>query len=186
MNTIPSKHFKLTATMILIIGAVWIGVSASFPGGTHQGDISAPQNGFLAPDFSLVSLDGETITLSDLRGHPILINLWASWCGPCRLEMPAMERIYLEYKDKGFIILAINTTSQDSLPDVRVFIQEHKLTFPILLDQEQVSAELYQLQALPSSFFIDQEGIIQEVIIGGPMAEALLRTRVEKLLEEVP
>jgi peroxiredoxin len=100
--------------------------------------------------------------------------------------MPAMERIYQEYANKGFTILAVNTIFQDNMADVSSFVQEHGLTFPILLDRDRVVSTQYQLQALPSSFFIDRDGIIQEVVFGGPMAEALLRTRVETLLEEVP
>jgi peroxiredoxin len=161
-------------------------VSASFPGSSNREEIVAPQKGFLAPDFSLMGLNGERITLSDFRGQPVLINFWASWCGPCRLEMPAIERIYREYKDKGFVVLTVNTTYQDNLADVEAFIEEHNLTFPILLDQDGSTTKPYQLTALPSSYFIDSEGIIQEVVIGGPMAEALLRTRVEKLFKERP
>ncbi len=163
-----------------------MGLSASLPGENTRETITAPQKGFLAPDFSLERLNGESITLSDLRGQPVLVNLWASWCGPCRLEMPAMERIYKEYKDKGFVILAINTTYQDNLANVKAFIEEHNLTFPIILDQEGSTTQKYQLTVLPSSYFIDSEGIIQEVVIGGPMAEALLRTRVETLIKERP
>jgi peroxiredoxin len=100
--------------------------------------------------------------------------------------MPAMEQVYREYAEKGFTILAVNTTYQDNPADVIAFVQEHNLTFPILLDRDRIVSEQYQLLALPSSFFIDRDGIIQEVIFGGPMAEALLRIRVEKLLEEVP
>jgi peroxiredoxin len=100
--------------------------------------------------------------------------------------MPAMEKIYQEYESRGFTILAINTIYQDNMANVSSFVQEHSLTFPILLDRELAVSTQYNLMALPSSFFIDRDGIIQEVVFGGPMAEALLRTRVEKLLQEVP
>lgn len=186
MHTLSPQRYKLVSFIVLIFGAAWIGISASFPGGTSERGIQAPQEGFLAPDFSLETLDGTTIALSDLRGQPVLVNLWASWCGPCRLEMPAMERIYGEYKSKGFEILAVNTSYQDNLVDVEAFVNEHNLTFPILLDKDRSAAQQYQLLALPSSFFIDRDGIIQEVVFGGPMAEALLRTRVDNLFEEKP
>lgn len=184
MKTISPNRINKTSYLILLIGAIWIVVSASLPGGASGKAIAAPQKGFLAPDFSLETLDGETIILSELRGNPILLNLWASWCGPCRLEMPAMERVYQEYKDEGFIILALNVTSQDSVSAAQNFVLEHGLTFPILLDHTGSVSQLYQLKAFPSSFFIDRDGIIQEVVLGGPMAEVLLRTRVERLLKE--
>jgi peroxiredoxin len=100
--------------------------------------------------------------------------------------MPAMEKIYQEYANKGFTILAVNTIYQDNIANVSIFVEEYDLTFPILLDRERTVATQYQLLALPSSFFINRDGVIQEVVLGGPMAEALLRTRVETLLEEAP
>lgn len=143
---------------------------------------SAPQSGFPAPDFSLPALDGKTYTLSELKGNAVLVNLWATWCPPCRAEMPAIEKIYQEYKDKGFVVLAVNMTTQDDPFAVAPFVQEYGLTFPVLLDENALAAAAYQMRSLPSSYFIDRAGIIREVVIGGPMAEALLRTRVEQIL----
>jgi peroxiredoxin len=100
--------------------------------------------------------------------------------------MPAMERVYRDYSQKGLIILAVNATSQDDPKDAIAFAEENDLTFPILLDLDGRASETYQIQALPSSFFIDTKGQIREVVIGGPMSEALIRVRVEQLLEETP
>lgn len=185
MLNLDPKRFRLTALGLLLFGAVWIGISAQLPGGTTNPGIPAPQAGFLAPDFTLQTLDGETMTLSEQQGKAVLVNVWASWCGPCRAEMPAMERIYQEYKDDGFTILAVNATNQDSLPNAQAFVDEYQLTFPILLDQDGAVGEMYRVTGLPSSFFVRPDGTIQEVVFGGPMAEALLRTRVETLLAEV-
>ena len=99
--------------------------------------------------------------------------------------MPAMQRIYEDYGEKGLIILAVNATNQDDPDAAMAFAQEHKLTFPILLDLDGRASDVYQIQALPSSFFIDANGMIREVVIGGPMSEALLRVRVEQLLEDL-
>jgi thiol-disulfide isomerase/thioredoxin len=167
---------------ILIVGAIWIFASRSLPGTTMNGAIPAPHAGFMAPDFSLRSSLNETITLSELRGQPILINIWASWCSPCRAEMPAMEHVYQEYKDQGFIILAVNATNQDDSDKALAFAQEYGLSFPILFDTDGGVSQKYRVRALPTSFFVDQQGIIQEVVVGGPMAEALLRIRVEELV----
>ncbi len=165
----------------LSLSAAWIVFSADSIRVPAK-DISAPQVGFTAPDFTLRSIDGKTHTLSALKGNAILVNLWATWCPPCRAEMPAIEKMYQEYKDQGFIVLAINTTYQDEPSSISPFIKEYNLTFPILLDEKGFAGSAYQLHSMPSSYFIDRAGIISEVIIGGPMAEALLRTRIEKIL----
>ncbi len=180
MNTIKRR---ITYSIILILGLAWIFISADRTGISTAGKIPAPQQGFLAPDFELQTTEGETIKLSDLRGQAVLVNLWATWCPPCRAEMPAIEKVYNDYKDQGFIVLAINMTYQDTLTDIAPFIDEYNLTFPILLDETSEVGTAYQLRSLPSSYFIDREGIIREVVIGGPMAEALLRTRVEEILK---
>ncbi len=167
---------------ILIAALAWTYISADRAGTSTAGEIPAPRQGFLAPDFALQTLEGKTITLSDLRGQAVLVNLWATWCPPCRAEMPAMQKMYEEYKDQGFVVLALNMTYQDTPSAVFPFAQEYGLTFPILLETNGQVAAKYELRSLPSSFFIDRDGIIQEVVIGGPMAEALLRTRIESLV----
>ncbi|GAB4397655.1 MAG: TlpA disulfide reductase family protein [Anaerolineales bacterium] len=172
-------------SFILLLGLVWIWVSADPQGrATTQGNIPAPQVGFAAPEFTLTTLQGDSLTLSDLRGQAVLLNVWASWCPPCRAEMPAMQQVYAEYAERGFTVLAINLTAQDSRSAAAAFVAENGLTFPILLDESGSVANAYRAASLPTSFFIRPDGIIEEVIIGGPMAEALLRTRIERILPE--
>ena len=173
---------RIIYLLILMLGFAWIFVSADRSGASTSGKIPAPQQGFLAPDFELKTPNGETIKLSDLRGQAVLVNLWATWCPPCRAEMETIEKVYQEYQDQGFTVLAVNMTYQDELLKVTPFVNEHGLTFPILLDETGEMANAYQLKSLPSSYFINREGIINEVVIGGPMAEALLRTRIESIL----
>ncbi len=174
---------RITFAFILVAGLSWLFISADRTGTSTAGLIPAPQVGFLAPDFTLETLEGDSITLSDLRGKAVLVNLWATWCPPCRAEMPAIQRLHEEYKDQGFIVLAVNATNQDDLSKIPSFTGEYGLTFPILLDTTGEVSRQYQLRSLPSSYFIRRDGIIQEVVIGGPMAETLLRTRIEKILE---
>ena len=170
-------------TFILLAGLAWVYVSADRTGTATAGAIPAPREGFLAPDFTLQTIDGETITLSDLRGQAVLVNLWATWCPPCRAEMPAIQKLYDEYKDQGLVVLAVNMTYQDDPAAVLPFVQDHELSFPILLEETGNVASKYELRSLPSSFFIDRDGFIQEVVIGGPMSEALLRTRIGSILQ---
>lgn len=184
--TIPKNSRIPIYVLILFAGTIWIWFSAAPPGTTTAGEIPAPKEGFLAPEFTLDTLEGHAISLNELRGQPILVNVWASWCAPCRAEMPAMQRVYEAYREQGFTILAVNATNQDSLNNAAGFVSEHNLTFPILIDSTGEVSMAYQVRSLPTSFFVDQNGIIQEIVIGGPMSEALLRTRVENLLPEVP
>jgi len=186
MNTIRYPYFVALSAVILLLGAVLVWYSRSPDGGTTQGEIRAPQVGFSAPDFTLQTSEGESYKLSELRGNAILVNFWASWCPPCRSEMPAMKRVYEDFQDQGFVVLAVNSTHQDNLGDAIAFAQDLNLTFPILLDRDGTAGSSYAVRSLPTSFFIDPDGIIHDVVVGGPMSEALLRIRTEQLLEENP
>ncbi len=166
---------------ILFLGAAWMLISA--PKNTAPA-LSAAQKGFLAPDFTLQTLEGEEIELAELRGKVLLVNFWATWCPPCRREMPAFQRVYEDYRDRGFVILAVNATTQDHINGIDPFRQELGLSFPILLDKKGEINRLYQVRALPTSFFIDKKGIITEIIIGESASEALMRTKIEEMLSE--
>jgi cytochrome c biogenesis protein CcmG/thiol:disulfide interchange protein DsbE len=134
-----------------------------------------------APDFTLKTIDGKEIKLSDLKGKAVLINLWASWCPPCRYEMPGIQAAYEKYKFKGLVVLGIDFTVQDNLQDVKAFVQELKLSFPILLDETgDVSAGLYGMRGLPTSYFIDTGGILDRIQIG-----AMLPEKLEEYLAEI-
>jgi cytochrome c biogenesis protein CcmG, thiol:disulfide interchange protein DsbE len=174
---------RITYLVLLILGIAWIYLSRDTGGSSARSPLSAPQQGFAAPDFELETPTGERVRLSDLRGEAVLVNLWATWCPPCREEMQAIEKVYQEYASQGFTVLAVNMTYQDDPLAVMPFVNERNLTFPILLDTTGDMAHAYQLRSLPSSYFIKRDGVINEVVIGGPMSEALLRTRIESILK---
>lgn len=135
-----------------------------------------------APEFALRSLTGETVSLESLRGQVVLVNFWASWCPPCRVEMPGFERVYRERADEGFVIVGIATDviAEDR---IRAFVAEHDITYPILLADPRVIREYGGIKALPESFLIDRAGRIRHRVIGY-FAEPALRSAVNRMLED--
>lgn len=178
------KRWTLLMSVVFLLGAVWIWFSAIPASATTSGQMPSPRQGFAAPDFTLELMQGGEVTLSDLRGQVIILNLWASWCPPCRAEMPALQRVYEDNRALSLVVLAINTTYQDSQSSAQEFVSQYELTFPVPLDRSGAVSRLYQLRALPTTFFIDRQGVIDQVVIGGPMSEATLRAAVENLLDE--
>jgi peroxiredoxin len=124
----------------------------------------APTQGALAPDFSLFNVEGDQITLSELRGHPVMINLWATWCAPCRIEMPHIQDRFERYADDGFLVLAVDFDEPAEF--VADFRDELGLTFDLLLDPGAEVQELYRNRNYPSTFFVDENGVIQVQHIG--------------------
>jgi len=187
--TLPQDTRRWTTVMavVLALGTVWTFLSRVPPAATTGGaPPPSAREGFSAPDFTLDLLGGGQVTLSELRGKAVMVNLWASWCPPCRAEMPAIENVYQAYKDRGFEVLAVNTTFQDSEAEAAAFAQNFSLTFPILLDRTGAVSARYLLRALPSTFFVDRQGVIRSVVIGGPMSEAVIQSKVEDVLKETP
>ena len=180
------NRLEILMLVSLAAGILWT-VASRVPWAVRAPLSSAPspREGFLAPDFTLDALDGNKITLSDLRGQIVIINFWATWCPPCRAETPDLENSYEQYKNSGVVILGVDLTNQDSLSDVQAFVREFSLTYPILLDRDgKVSNALYQIKGLPSTFFVNREGIIRTVVVGGPMSETFIRSKIEALLKE--
>jgi thiol-disulfide isomerase/thioredoxin len=179
-----SRRWFAFMALALVAGVVWTLRSAVPASATTGGLTPSPRVGFAAPDFSLDLLGGGHVTLSDLRGKVVIVNLWASWCPPCRAEMPALQRVYEANGARGLEILAVNTTFQDSEAGAAQFVREYGLTFPVPLDRTGEVSRSYLLRALPTTFFIDRGGVIRQVVIGGPMSETTIQTAVEDLLRE--
>lgn len=141
-----------------------------------------PQVGKLAPDFKLQSLDGQTVSLGDFRGNPVLINFWATWCPPCRFEMPFLQEIYedKEWSDKGLVILAIDIGENPSV--VKEFMESFGLSFTVLLDTNQDVALEYNIRAIPTTFFIDKDGIIQDIKVGAFSSKTEIERRLIKII----
>ncbi len=175
MSVSKAKWYLLIA-LVAILGGAWIQVTHVPTTDQVIADVAAHVN-FQAPDFTLATLDGKSMSLKELRGQVVLINFWATWCQPCRAEMQDIQAAYQQHPD-GFVVLAINNEEGDIV--VRNFFSQFNLTFPILLDSDGVVARQYRVQGLPTSYFIDRAGIVRAANIGG-MNRAYIEAQITAL-----
>ena len=139
------------------------------------------EEGTQAPDFELTTLDGKKAKLSDYRGQKVILNFWASWCPPCKAEMPHMQKFHEKNKDNNITILSVNLTRSDrGITAVQNFIKKNKLTFPVLLDEKGDIGKTYQAFTIPTSYIIDQKGIIRKKMIG-PMDEDMMKNFTDNM-----
>jgi peroxiredoxin len=125
------------------------------------------QKGQLAPDFSLTDLKGNPVHLSDFKGKKVMVNFWATWCPPCRVEMPHMQKFYEDYKSKDVVIVGVNLTpTEERLDSVQTFVDDQLLTFPIVLDKEGSIMQTYQVVAYPTTYLLDSNGVVREKFQG--------------------
>ncbi len=189
MIALTHRQWQWFFVTVLILGSLFIVATRVRPQQTTAAPAAvtdvvlrpAPLADHPAPDFTLTNLDGTNITLSDLKGQVLLINVWATWCPPCRVEMPTIQAAYLQYHDQGFTVLAVNLQEDPSA--VAAFMREHQLTFPALLDPDGQMSQIYHALSLPSSFFVDRHGVIRAVY-HGPMPRSIIAGTVEQLLQE--
>lgn len=161
-----SGYWRGLMVVALVLGIAWINLSRLPQEVVAQDQaIQAPMIGFLAPDFSLQFVDGGEFQLSTRRGLPLIINFWATWCPPCRAEMPALESIQQQYASQGLMVLGVD---QGESPEVvtQFARQTVKTTFPLVLDRQMQVGQLYGVRALPTTFFVDREGRIRSIKIG--------------------
>ena len=136
-----------------------------------------------APDFTLKSLTGENLKLSELRGQVVLVNFWASWCVPCRQEMPLLDDLYQRYQKLGFTILGVNV-EQDTAP-AQALLKEHPVHFPVLFDPQSIASKLYKLNAMPCTVLVDRNGNVRYLHQGYlPGYEQTYQQQVSELLRE--
>lgn len=142
---------------------------------------SEPVEAGLAPDFSLTTFAGETITLSDLRGQVVIVNFWASWCAPCREEAAYLEATWRKYKDRGVVFIGVDYL--DARPNALAYLEEFDITYPNGPDLGQKIADAYQIQGVPETFYIDKQGQLRGVKIG-PLYPPALDDKIDALLAE--
>lgn len=142
-----------------------------------------PAVGYSAPDFSLTTTNGTSISLAELKGKNVVINYWVTWCVPCMEELTALENLHRLYQDQNIVLLTVNGIEQDNINEVEQTINDLGLTFPILLDEGENFWKSYQVLFLPTSFFIDENGIIRNIMFGGD-TEADFRLRIDQLISD--
>ncbi len=177
------RYFILFSLIVLGLSALWVAWTAFSAPPTTGGKIPAPAVGFLAPELNLEDGAGNALSVTDFRGRIVVLNFWASWCPPCKAEMPALQALQHQYPDE-LVVLGIHMTSQDSLAAGKKFIADEGLTFAMGFDLQGSAARQYQIRSLPTTFFIDAQGEIEDITLGGPLSPAQLISRVERLLEE--
>ena len=184
--------------LALIVGGLWYWDSrgdggaldaygaVELPEGKNPtGRSPAPEVGRAGPDFLLETPQGGTLRLSDLQGHPVLLNFWARWCWPCRLEMPELVKAYERYRDQGLVIVGVDL--QEPNKTVLSFAEEFGIEFPLAIDRDGEMRDVWRLggpiQGLPTSYFIDSTGVVRDRFFG-PLTEEFIDERLAKILPE--
>ena len=190
MNKIRMIVFLL---IVMISAALLLGCTTSpqeqAEGGKKE-DIPEGMMDLAMEDFEAVDFEGNTVKLSDYKGKIIFLSFWATWCPPCREEMPWMQEIYDEHKDQDVVILAVSPTSVEmrggddsdrAENQVRKFITENGYTFPVLLDKEDKAWSVYQQRGIPANYVIDKQGIIRYTIPGAFRSKEQMETFIENI-----
>ncbi len=166
--------------LLTVAVVVWLlSGPAALPALRVPGLSQGPDVGMVVPDVTLPDLQGRPVTLSSYRGRAVLINFWATWCVPCRAEMPEIQSAYHAHEQDGLVVLGVNI--QEDMEEVQAFQHELGLTFPLLLDQNGETTQLFRLTGLPTSFFVDRQGIIRDIQVGA-MSRATLDSKLAKIL----
>lgn len=169
------KKWGIGVVIAVVLGFVGFELVSTFQQSQQREVIRTVQ----ATDFTLPTLDHQQQSLSQTRGKVVILNFWASWCEPCKSEMPHFQTYYEQHR-KDIEILAVNYTKKDQIAHVKSFVEQYKLTFPILLDETGETSIMYGAFALPATIILDREGnIVHEIL--GPLDEALLKEYVEPL-----
>jgi len=163
----PSRPLNvLRAGAPVAIGTVCVLLAAC----ASSEDRGPPRVGEEARSYAAVTLEGDTVSLESLRGDVVLLNLWATWCTPCRQETPYLQSIYEEHRDQGFEIVGASMDTRNQEPSIRMFMEEYGVTYTILHDPAMRGMDTYQAIGLPATFLIDREGVLRWLRFG-PIAE---------------
>ncbi|SDQ58180.1 Peroxiredoxin [Virgibacillus subterraneus] len=181
----------VTLSIIVIFSFVDDNTKESSGSGTTESNaegagIKAPgqtgiKPGKMAPDFELQTLSGDTFKLSDLRGKKVILNFWASWCNPCKKEMPEMQKFYEEHKDEVEVVAVNLTGNEVGVDAAKEYIKKHNYTYPVPLDKKMDASEKYGVTIIPTTYFIGTDGKIQQPHKSGPMTYEYMTKMLDKL-----
>jgi len=171
MKLIMKQALKVMLLAVLASGLLVSGCSTP---------VEAPKIGKPAPSFELTDISGKPVSLSDFQGKPVVLNFWATWCAPCRFEMPYIQEVHDRWAEHGLIMLTVNIG--ESRSRVETFLQNNNLSLPVLLDLDAEVAERYNIQGIPTTYFIDGKGIIRDRQIGAFRSVA----EIEDKLSTIP
>lgn len=146
--------------------------------------VGVDSGGRVEPAYRVVTLDGQALTPAALRGRVVLVNFWATWCAPCRLEMPMLQRMHERHEARGFSLVGFSV-DRGGAEVVRAFLREHEVTYPVAVVGRETEAAFGGIRGYPTSFLIDRSGVVRNVVIG-PLAPATLELAVRRLLDESP
>ena len=170
-------RLRATACMALALAGLWPALHAPLA------QAAAPAVGSAAPNFTLRSLNGGNLRLQEQRGQVVLINFWATWCGPCREEMPLLDKLHTKYKSLGFTLLGVNV--DDNPEAAREVATKLKLSFPVLLDTDKQISKLYDLNSMPSTVLVDRDGRVRYLHRGYRSGyEQTYEQQIRELLKE--
>jgi len=172
---LAASALAIVIGLMLIAGPAFLSFLPAVPKPALQSGMQSgmPQEGQPIPDFDLPTLDGRRVRLSDLRGSPVLINFWATWCGPCKQEMPLIVEQYNWNKGKGLRVLAIDTLLNDNLEDMRAFAKRFNMNFDVLVDETDAIAGGWEVMGLPTTFFVKPDGTVAKAHVGQLTADQL-------------
>ena len=191
--TVPSRpsSLRIYASIMIGVGLIAIGVmlfmllnnAAASTDDPAAGDLSlAPlQVDYAAPELTLTDLSGKAVSLKDHLGSVVLVNLWATWCPPCKEELPSLQAFYEKHKENGFVLIGID--QEETLDVVAPFVAEYRLTFPVWLDEHYLAERVFKTSSLPTSFVIDRGGTVRLTWVGGVDKE-FLEKYVIKIIKE--
>ena len=179
-------NVRLISTLLVVLAGSVVIAFSRLPAEMHTRAVSAPQVGFVAPGFAGNLANGGTLTQQQLTNTPVVLNFWASWCPPCRAEMPALQKMSDRYAPAGVRFISVNSTVQDDPSAALAFLAQNNITFDTVMDQDGSITRAYLVNSLPSTFYIAPNGKVSAVVIGGPISEASLIGNIERMLQEQP
>lgn len=173
---------KLVLAMFLAVGIGYLFIDQP-QGGAHVfANEQKPEVGYQAPHFSLTGLNNQVYRVEGKRDKPVIVNFWASWCGPCKMEAPDLQKFYEKY-GKEIDLYGVNVTSNDNPETAMEFVQKYKLTFPIPMDVTGTVSDRYKIMAFPTTYLIDQQGVVRKKMIG-MIDAATLEKELKAILAE--